>query len=102
MTWNYRIVRHADGNLALHEVYYDDSGWPTNRTAEPISFACDAEEGTAGIISSLQMALRDARQPVLDDAEIFDARSAETSSDAEPNTPDFKALRGAHKGVPGK
>ena len=28
MSWSYRIVRHRDGTLALHEVYYDEGGRP--------------------------------------------------------------------------
>ena len=36
-------------------------------TSEPISFVCGGEEGPEGIIQSLEMALRDARnRPVLE------------------------------------
>ena len=27
-TWDYRVLRHADGSLAIHEVYYDVAGNP--------------------------------------------------------------------------
>lgn len=70
MHWNYRIVRHADGSLALYETYYDDDGRPHSRTAEPTTFGCDADEGTEELVASLERATHDARQPVLDDAEI--------------------------------
>jgi hypothetical protein len=39
MTWNYRVLRHPDGHLALHEVYYDKAGKPISYTARPIHFA---------------------------------------------------------------
>ncbi|MGD0947834.1 MAG: hypothetical protein ABSA52_10410 [Candidatus Binatia bacterium] len=28
MAWNYRVLRHPVGHLALHEVYYDKAGNP--------------------------------------------------------------------------
>ncbi len=81
MTWRYQILDHGT-HLALHEVYDDDDVFgggrsltakPTEEgpdgiswTAEPITFVCDPEEGPAGIIRSLEMALADARKlPVL-------------------------------------
>jgi YD repeat-containing protein len=60
--WNYRIVRHESGDLSLHEVYYDADGKPTSMTAEPVTFACHAEEGREGIIKSLEMALHCAKE----------------------------------------
>jgi hypothetical protein len=50
MSWNYRIVRHPNGDLALHEVYYDEAGRPDGVTAAPVGFAADAEEGVGGLI----------------------------------------------------
>jgi hypothetical protein len=61
-TWNYRIVRYTNGGLGLHEVYYDEAGMITGRTENPCSFACDEEEGPEGIIGSLEMALKDAKE----------------------------------------
>ncbi len=70
MTWNYRIIRHKEGHFALHEVYYDDDGNPDGWTQDPITFVVDSDEGTAGLITSLEMALKDARdRPVLDFSE---------------------------------
>ncbi len=64
MTWNYRIVDHGDW-FGLHEAFYDEGG-ATSWTADPITFACDKDEGVEGIIGSLEMALADARKhPVL-------------------------------------
>ena len=66
MTWNYRVIRHEEGHLALHEVYYDDDGKPNGVTKEPVTFVTDSDEGITGIINSLEMALNDAREkPVL-------------------------------------
>ena len=70
MSWHYRIVRHTDGSLGLHEVYCDEAGQPNGFTAEPVSFVSYAEEGAAGIIAGLEMALRDARvRPIFDPEE---------------------------------
>lgn len=67
MTWNYRILRHENGDLSLHEVYYFDDGRPRAYTADPISFFSDAEHGPGEIVTSLERALRDAKErPVLD------------------------------------
>jgi len=66
-TWHYRILRHEDGALALHEVYCDEAGEPTRCTVNPVSFGADADEGRDGVVQSLTRALRDARErPILD------------------------------------
>lgn len=66
MSWNYRIIRYGDGGYGLHEVYYDEAGAPDSWTLEPISFTCAEDEGPAGIIDALWMALNDAsKRPVL-------------------------------------
>lgn len=36
-TWNYRIVESTNGELSIHEVYYDDMGVPTDWTAEGVA-----------------------------------------------------------------
>lgn len=67
MTWHYRILRHDDGTLALHEVYCNDEGKPDRYTAQPIRFVVDGEEGPAALIEALTMALKDATErPILD------------------------------------
>ncbi len=72
MTWNYRIVRrfyHEFLGYGLHEVYYDNDGNPSSMTVDPI-ISVDEEEGPAGIISSLERALDDAKnRPVFDEPE---------------------------------
>ncbi len=45
--WNRRVVRHPDGSLCIHEVYYRDgsvSGWSQN-----FSEAADGDDGIEGL-----------------------------------------------------
>ncbi len=68
MSWNYRIIFHdTDPDpekhwYGLHEVYYSENG-KLSWTAEPISFVCDPEEGSQGIIGSLKRALKTLDDP---------------------------------------
>ncbi|MCX8281771.1 hypothetical protein OSJ77_16375 [Phyllobacterium sp. 0TCS1.6C] len=71
MTWNYRILRHENGDLALHEVYYDEKGQPKAYTEQPISFFSDAEGGPEEIVGSLERALRDAKERSVLDVSDF-------------------------------
>ena len=42
MSWNYRIVKYANGDgYGLHEVFYDAAGNPKSMTAEPAGFVGD-------------------------------------------------------------
>ena len=61
MSWHYRIVRHTDGSLGLHEVYCDEAGQPNGFTAEPVSFVSYAEEGAAGIMGQKAPPRKNAR-----------------------------------------
>jgi hypothetical protein len=66
MSWHYRVLRHPDGSLALHEVYCDEAGQLNGYTKQPISFCADADDGPGGIITALERALSDAKnRPVL-------------------------------------
>ena len=85
MTWNYRILRHREGEhtwLALHEVFYDD-GKPTSCTAEPIGFVADDDEGPVGIIGSLEYALADARRYALLEADSFGRAAADGDPESD-------------------
>jgi hypothetical protein len=66
VTWNYRIVRYADGTgYGLHEVYYDKDGKEYSMTKEPCSFVAETDEE---LIKSLCMAYADtARRPVFEE-----------------------------------
>lgn len=66
MSWNYRVLRHEDGRLAVHEVFYDEAGRPRSHTARPVCFSVEAEEGVTALVRSLLRAARNARTlPVL-------------------------------------
>ena len=68
MTWNYRVVRTANGDeewFAIYEIYYDDDGRPEARTEAPAHPAGKTLEELAEDLRSYQAALR---KPVLEDA----------------------------------
>jgi hypothetical protein len=66
MSWNYRIVRYADGSgYGLHEVYYDKDGKERSMTADPIDFTGESPEEIRG---SMLMAKVDVvKRPVFDE-----------------------------------
>jgi hypothetical protein len=61
--WNYRVLRHTDGSIAIHEVHYDDSGKPHACTEEPTGFAGDSLEE---LRSELALAERGLQEKILD------------------------------------
>lgn len=63
MSWNYRIVKYADGTgFGLHEVHYDKDGHEISMTENPAAFVGDTLEE---LRSSLMMAKLDAdKRPV--------------------------------------
>ena len=64
-------TRYDDGDVGLHEVYYDDQGTPVMMTEQPVGFVASAEEGAQGLIRSLELALQDAQnRPILDSRDI--------------------------------
>ena len=71
MSWHYRILRHRDGALALHEVYCNEAGQPNGYTEQPMGFAMDADEGADALRQALRRALNDAtNRPILDVADL--------------------------------
>ncbi|WP_026607096.1 hypothetical protein [Methylocapsa acidiphila] len=80
-SWNYRIVRYADGRgFGLHEIFYDEAGVPETMTAEPIAFTVEAEEGPSDLVDMLKEAVFDAENSgVLDEAVIL-GRGARSDS----------------------
>lgn len=66
MTWNYRIVRYANGSgFGLHEVHYSADGKETSMTENPAAFVGDT---AIEVRSSLVMARMDAyRRPVFNE-----------------------------------
>ena len=61
--WNYRVMRHADGSVAIHEVHYDDNGEPHAWTLEPTGFSGDSIEE---LRSALALAERGLQEKILD------------------------------------
>ena len=72
MTWNYRVIRGQSGDLALHEVYYDEAGKPNSYTERPACFGVEADEGIEALIAALETALKDAKlRPILELTEFL-------------------------------
>lgn len=65
MTWNYRVLRYADGEFGIHEVYYDETGKPTSCTLDAVGVV---GEDVAGVLEMMTRALK---EPVLE-WELFD------------------------------
>jgi hypothetical protein len=66
MGWNHRVMRHEDGRLAVHEVFYDKAGRPEGYSAEPATFGLP-EDNLNLLILNLLNAARNARTlPVLE------------------------------------
>ncbi|NJL70698.1 MAG: hypothetical protein HC888_03315 [Candidatus Competibacteraceae bacterium] len=59
MSWNYRIVKLADGGYAIHEVYYDKGGKPNSMTKDAITFGGDTPEEVS---RQIEMAYNDAKK----------------------------------------
>lgn len=57
MTWNYRVIRHYDGTLALHEVFYTDTGMVNMYSENPTSFLSDSIEGLSSVLEMAKAAL---------------------------------------------
>lgn len=66
MSWNYRIVKYANGQgFGLHEVHYDKNGEEIRMTENPAAFVGDTPED---IRDALVFAKMDAsRRPVFDE-----------------------------------
>ena len=64
--WNYRVMRHEGGWLAVHEVHYDEAGRAEFYSAEPVIFGTP-DDDLKGVIRNLLRAARNARTlPVLE------------------------------------
>lgn len=70
MSWNYRVMRHQhthqDGEIetiyAIHEVYYNEEGHPTNWSKDPTGITSD-EQDFKDTLEKLRVA---AEKPTLD------------------------------------
>jgi hypothetical protein len=63
MTWNYRVIRHDDGQLAIHEVHYDQYGAADMVTATPVGIWGDDIQGVRRHIARFVTATM---KPILD------------------------------------
>jgi hypothetical protein len=87
-SWNRRVVRHADGSLAIHEVRYGPDG-TVRAWTESCSEAVDREEGLDGLAKSIefthQSSLDATAKPILDASDLpggGDGESCEASQEA--------------------
>jgi hypothetical protein len=60
MTWNYRILRHAAGWCAIHEVYYDEKGRPTSCSENPQDLSGSSVEELGASLKLIARAFEDA------------------------------------------
>ena len=65
--WNYRVIRHADGTLYLHEAYYDRREGILGVARAPTSPCSDGLDQLRTEVGELLDALR---EPVLDFADV--------------------------------
>ena len=71
MSWNYRIVKYADGSgCGLHEVHYDADGVEISMTEQPTSFVADTPEELRGVLLTARMDSN--RRPVFDEPEDWE------------------------------
>ena len=68
MTYNYRIIYHADAPdgpwYGLHRVHYKD-GVVFSWSEQPVSFTSKAEEGEDAIAAELELAVAAYQRPTL-------------------------------------
>lgn len=57
--WNYRVLRHHDGSLAIHEVFYDGDGKPESCSKGPTGFVGDSLDELASVLKRAERALRE-------------------------------------------
>lgn len=62
--WNYRVVKRLSGDLAIHEVHYNDDGEAYAMTEDPATFGADLDEGPEVIAEALAMAIVACDKPV--------------------------------------
>ena len=77
MSWNYRVIKHAEQQFSIHEVYYDEEGKPHSMTVDPVSAFGETLEELKDDLLLISVALT---KPVLD-AKMFDKKMS--TNDAE-------------------
>jgi hypothetical protein len=67
MTWNYRVVRTAEG-VSVFEIFYDEAGRPTGSAERPtLNFFCETE---GGVLSELEVIRGAFELPTLSSSDI--------------------------------
>lgn len=66
MSWNYRVVRNAEG-LRIFDVYYDSEGSPVGTNASPTYVYGESVED---LRDQLMLMLEALKEPVLSESEI--------------------------------
>lgn len=67
MNWNYRVIKHNDGSLAIHEVFYTENK-PTSMTVCAVGIVGDDAVELASVIEQMKEEL---------DKNVLDANSLE-------------------------
>lgn len=60
MTWNYRVMKYKNGEVGVHEVYYDDDGKVQNWTKQAIIVGEDLKD----LLDTLKMIRNDITKQV--------------------------------------
>jgi hypothetical protein len=55
MSWNYRLIKHKDGLVGLHEVFYDEQDNPKAYTKFAVFYGDDVED----VLREMRNALND-------------------------------------------
>lgn len=66
MTWNHRILRHANGDLEIVEVYYNDDGSLMGWADADVYAHADADGGTASLARQVLWYRQALDKPIVD------------------------------------
>jgi hypothetical protein len=67
-TWNYRVIRYKNGDLGIHEVYYNDEGIPVSCTENAVGVYGDGvyADGIEDMSKTLEHMRKALAQPIID------------------------------------
>lgn len=72
MSWDYRVLRHLDGSVAVYEVYYNDASEPVSSVETPADVSADTLEELRKEVEHMARALE---RPVLEYASFLPSDS---------------------------
>lgn len=67
MSWNYRLIRHTDRSVGIHEVYYNSRGRVCAWTANPVRVVGDS---AAEVRTDLRLMAAAWKKPILLQAKL--------------------------------